>query len=118
MLQQSKQLDPKHLVAKTGMTAVLHTWGQALTLHPHLHCIVPGGGINDKDEWALPKKSSKYSIRNQKYLYPKKALSSVFRAKFMACLRKQITIPQLIAKAVMSKEWGVYAKRPFFGPNK
>ena len=113
---QTFAADPKHLGAKTGMTAVLHTWGQTLTLHPHLHCIVPGGGINDKAEWVLPKKSSKHSIRNQKYLYPKKALSSVFRAKFMACLRKQIVIPQPIAKVVMSKNWVVYAKRPFFGP--
>jgi hypothetical protein len=91
---QTFAADPKHLGAKTGMTAVLHTWGQTLSLHPHLHCIVPGGGINNKGEWVLPKKSSKHSIRNQKYLYPKKALSSVFRAKFMSCLRQQITIPQ------------------------
>ena len=113
---QTFAADPKHLGAKTGMTAVLHTWGQTLNLHPHLHCIVPGGGINDKDEWGLPKKLSKRSTRQQKYLYPKRAMSKVFRAKFMACLRKQTTIPQPIAKAVMSKEWVVYAKRPFFGP--
>lgn len=98
------------------MTAVLHTWGQTLSLHPHLHCIVPGGGINDKSEWVMPKKSAKKAVRNQKYLYPKKALSTVFRAKFMACLREQITIAQPIAKAVMSKNWVVYAKRPFLGP--
>ena len=108
--------DQKHLGAKTGMTSVLHTWGQTLNLHPHLHCIVPGGGINNKGEWMLPKKSSKRSTRQQKYLYPKRAMSVVFRSKFMACLRKQITIPQPIAKKVMAKKWVVYAKRPFLGP--
>lgn len=113
---QTFAADPKHLGAKTGMTAVLHTWGQTLSLHPHLHCIVPGGGINEKSEWVLPKKSSKQAVRNQKYLYPKKAMSAVFRAKFMAALREHITIPQPIAKVVMSKSWVVYAKRPFFGP--
>jgi hypothetical protein len=108
--------DPAHLGAKTGMTAVLHTWGQNLSLHPHVHCIVPGGGINKKGEWVLPKKSSKQSIRNVKYLFPKKALSKVYRARFMACLRKDIYIPNHIAKQVMKKDWVVYAKRPFVGP--
>ncbi|MDQ6988941.1 MAG: IS91 family transposase [Mariprofundaceae bacterium] len=113
---QTFSADPKHLGAKTGMTAVLHTWGQTLSLHPHLHCIVPGGGLNAKGEWVLPKKSTKRSIRNQKYLYPTQTLSAVYRAKFMSCLREQITIPQQIAKAVMYKDWVVYAKRPFLGP--
>ena len=113
---QAFAADPKHLGAKTGMTAVLHTWGQTLSLHPHLHCIVPGGGINTKGDWVLPKKSSKRSIRHQKYLFPTQALSRVFRAKFMSCLREKITIPQEIGKAVISKTWVVYAKRPFLGP--
>lgn len=108
--------DPKHLGAKTGMTAVLHTWGQQLSLHPHLHCIVPGGGINPQGKWVFPKKYAKKSRRNIKYLFPKKALSKVFRAKFMAELRKELEIEQRIAKVVMSKDWIVYAKRPFLGP--
>ena len=108
--------DVKHLGAKTGMTAVLHTWGQQLSLHPHLHCIVPGGGLNPQGKWLYPKKYAKKSRRNIKYLFPKKALSKVFRAKFMAELRKALTIEQHIAKRVMDKEWVVYAKRPFFGP--
>jgi len=107
--------DPKHLGAKTSMTAVLHTWGQQLSLHPHLHCIVPGGGINEKGIWVFPKKYQK-SKRKLKYLFPKKALSIVYRAKFMACLREEINIPQSIAGEIMRKEWVVYAKQPFLGP--
>lgn len=108
--------DPKHIGGKTGMTAVLHTWGQNLSLHPHLHCIVPGGGLNPQGKWIFPKKYSKKAKRKIKYLFPKKALSKVFRAKFMAELRKAVPIEQAIAKAVTGKEWVVYAKRPFLGP--
>jgi len=108
--------DPKHIGAKTGMTSVLHTWGQQLGLHPHLHCIVPGGGLNPQGKWIFPKKYAKKPSRNIKYLFPKKALSIVFRSKFMAELRNEVKIEQHIAKAVMGKDWVVYAKRPFFGP--
>lgn len=108
--------DPKYLGAKTGMTGVLHTWGQNLSLHPHLHCIVPGGGIDEKGIWKTPKGSAKKARRKVKYLFPKKAMSIVYRAKFMAALRQQICIPQHIAKAVINKDWVVYAKRPFAGP--
>ncbi len=108
--------DPVHIGAKTGMSSVLHTSGQQLMLHPHVHCIVPGGGISPQGKWVFPKKNAKSSKRNIKYLFPKRALSRVFRAKFMAEVRKEITIEQGVAKAVMSKEWVVYAKRPFLGP--
>ena len=108
--------DPKYIGAKTGMTSVLHSWGQQLSLHPHLHCIVPGGGINPQGKWVFPRKYKNKSWRNIKYLFPKKALSKVFRAKFMSELRKELKIGQPIAKAVMSKNWVVYAKRPFLGP--
>ena len=101
--------DPKYLSAKTGMVAILHTWGQQLWLHPHLHCIVPGGGLTYGGIW-------KYSRLKGKYLFPKRALSIVFRAKFMAYLREQITIPQQIAKQAFEKRWVVYAKRPFTQP--
>ena len=101
--------DPKYLGAKTGMVAILHTWGQQLWRHPHVHCIVPGGGITPSGKW----KACKYS---KKYLFPKRALSIVFRAKFMAALRKQIDLPQHIAKQVFSTKWVVYAKQPFASP--
>lgn len=108
--------DTKHLGAKTGITSVLHTWGQQLALHPHLHCIVPCGGIDDNGKWVFPKKQKNKSFRKLKYLFPKKAMSIVFKAKFMAELRKQITIPQGIARQVISLDWVVYAKRPFLDP--
>lgn len=101
--------DPKYLNARTGMVAILHTWGQQLWLHPHLHCIVPGGGLTYGGKW-------KYSRQKGKYLFPKRALSTVFRAKFMAYLREQITIPQQVTKQAFEKRWVVYAKRPFTQP--
>lgn len=91
------------------MVAVLHTWGQQMWLHPHVHCIVPGGGITKAGKW----KSCKYK---DKYLYPKRALSLVFRAKFMELLRQKMPVPQSIAKAAFTKKWVVYAKRPFANP--
>ena len=63
-----------------GMIAVLHTWGQNLSLHPHLHCIVPGGGIDKDGQW-------KPYLRSNKYLFSVKALSKVFRAKYVQQLR-------------------------------
>lgn len=101
--------DPKYLGAKPGMIAILHTWGQQLWLHPHLHCIVPGGGVTSSGKW-------KSTRSNGKYLFPKRAMSSVFRARFMAALRKNTTIPHALAKQAFQKKWVVYAKRPFASP--
>ena len=101
--------DPKYLGAKTGMVSILHTWGQQLWLHPHVHCIVPGGGITPSDKW----KPCRYK---KKYLFPKRALSEVFRAKFMAALRQKLKVPQHIAKKAFKTKWVVYAKRPFASP--
>jgi hypothetical protein len=99
--------NPKFMGANTGMISILHTWGQNLSLHPHLHCIVPGGGlINQK--W----KSGK---GKDKYLFPVKAMSKVFRARFVEQIRKQINLDKKEAKALFSKNWVVYCKRPFFG---
>ena len=106
---QTFAADPKYLEAKTGMVAILHTWGQQLWLHPHLHCIVPGGGITKSGKW----KSCKYK---EKYLYPKRAMSEVFRAKFIAVLRSKMSIPQGVAKKAFETNWVVYAKRPFGSP--
>ncbi len=106
---QSFAADPKYLGAKTGMISILHTWGQQLWLHPHVHCIVPGGGITQSDKWKM----AKYK---DKYLFPKRAMSMVFRARFMAELRKKMDIPQHIGKQAFKKKWIVYAKRPFASP--
>ncbi|MCB0537632.1 MAG: transposase [Bacteroidetes bacterium] len=73
---QNFAADPKYLGAATGATMVLHTWGQSLSLHPHVHVIVPGGGINKQGKWQAPKRKSGF-------LFPVKAMSVVFRAIFM-----------------------------------
>ncbi len=92
-----------------GMIAILHTWGQNLSLHPHLHCIVPGGGINKQGKWRK-------KIRTDKYLFPVKAMSKVFRAKFVALLRASGNGDGALMNTLFSKNWVVYAKRPFGGP--
>lgn len=100
-------LNPKFIGAKTGMISILHTWGQNLSLHPHLHCIVPGGGLNNQ-KWNIAK-------GKDKYLFPVKAVSKVFRARFMEEIRKHIIIEHSTSKALFKKNWVVYCKRPFFG---
>jgi hypothetical protein len=99
--------DAKHLAAQTGMIAILHTWGQQLTLHPHLHCIIPGGGLTKQGKWKTARSKGKY-------LFPVKALSKVFRAKYVAALKQKITnLDKCLVDALFKKEWVVYAKRPF-----
>jgi len=100
---------PKFLGAKTGMVAILHTWGQNLSLHPHLHCIVPGGGISPSGKW-------KHAKGKGKYLFPAKAMSKVFRARFVEGLRKQLKLDGEVYKKLFEQNWVVYCKRPFFGP--
>lgn len=93
-----------------GMIAVLHTWGQNLSLHPHLHCIVPGGGTDGSGHWQGLSHSGKY-------LFPVKALSKVFRAKYVQVLRAQNIGEKSLLESLFAKEWVVYAKRPFGGPS-
>lgn len=117
--------DKKHLGASTGAIAVLHTWGQNLMHHPHLHCIVPQGGLAGS-RW-------KYSKYND-FLYPVKVVSHLFRGKFLALLKsvwkerklkfigstaaldQKGKFQQLIDK-LYAKDWVVYSKEPFAGPN-
>jgi hypothetical protein len=76
----SKEDDPKYLGVRLGVLAVLHTWGQTLVLHPHLHCIVPGGGPSvDGERWVSA---------SETFLLPVQVLARVFRGKFLAGLRK------------------------------
>ncbi|MBK7909110.1 IS91 family transposase [Candidatus Pollutiaquabacter sp.] len=102
--------DGVHLGARTGMIAILHTWGQNLSLHPHLHCIVLGGGISPAGYWKRARSKGRF-------LFPVKALSRVMRARMVAALRKAFPgeDPQLF-RALFTKPWVVYAKRPFAGP--
>lgn len=99
----------KMLGARMGMIAVLHTWGQNLSLHPHLHCIVPAGGITPHGKW-------KTSRSKGRFLFPVKAMGSVFRARFVEGLRKQADPLPMLTDKLFEKPWVVYAKRPFFGP--
>ena len=101
--------NPKFMGASTGMIAILHTWGQNLSLHPHLHCIVPGGGVGKQGKWKAAKGKGKY-------LFPVKALSKVFRSRFVAMLRKETDLGQNTYASLFDKDWVVYCKQPFTGP--
>ncbi|WP_430931442.1 IS91 family transposase, partial [Saccharicrinis sp. 156] len=110
--------DHKHLGAQTGMVAILHTWGQNLAFHPHIHCIVPGGGLTPGNKWKNTKS-------NGKYLYPVKALSGVFRGKFCDYLielhrKGDITLDvpfdpeRKYLHPFYKNKWVVYAKLPMY----
>jgi hypothetical protein len=97
--------DRKYLGADIGLTAVLHTWGQNLCFHPHVHCIVPAGGLNSLGKWVNSKK---------KFFLPVKAVSRKFRGKFLALLKQQkADLPQELYNTCYNKEWIVYCKPPF-----
>jgi len=93
--------DEKHLGAKPGITTVLHTWEQNLMYHPHIHCIVTGGGLNNEGKWRASRK---------KFFLPVKVLSRKFRGKFL-CFLKQAGLQ--FDSALHQKEWVVYCKPPF-----
>lgn len=95
---------------KAGMISILHTWGQNLSLHPHIHCIIPGGFVDRNGTWKLSKTEGKF-------LFPVKAMSKVYRAKYVTLLRaSDIEVEQSTFDALFKKEWVVYAKRPFGSP--
>ena len=115
--------DPRHLGVRVGVTAVLHTWGSALTHHPHLHCIVPGGGLDPDGNWK-PTKTG--------FFLPVRVLSRLFRRLFLeqlTTLHPQLKFYGRLEQLADGKafgaylnparktEWVVYAKRPFSGPN-
>lgn len=107
---QSFAADTRYLGGITGMIAILHTWGQTLSLHPHLHCIIPAGGITATHGW-------KFTRNHGKFLFPVKALSKVFQARFAAGLRKALPgESKEFFNSLFTKPWVVYAKRPFGGP--
>lgn len=93
-----------------GMIAILHTWGQQLSLHPHLHCIVPGGGVDKDGQWQN-------SRTDGKFLFAVKALSKVFRAKYCHKLKEKLPIKyEQIRQELWQKPWVVFAKKPFGSP--
>ena len=117
--------DPRRLGAQVGVTAVLHTWGQNLLFHPHLHCVVTGGGLApDGDHWIAGRR---------RYFLPVRVLGSLFRGKFLAGLKEayqserlslrgsisQLADPrkfQQLLDCLYRQRWIVYAKPPFGGP--
>ncbi len=102
--------NPKHLGAKLGMVAVLHTWGQNLSLHPHLHCIVPGGGVSKAGFW-------KKGTAKEDFLFSVEAMSDKYRGCFVSKLRKALPeLPQSLYDNLFKKNWVVYAKAPFGKP--
>lgn len=115
--------DPKRLGTRIGVLAVLHTWSQTLELHPHLHCIVPGGGLSlDGQHWV--------PTRRANYLLPVQVLAALFRGKFLAGVKaahqaEQLTLPeflqdranfQALLDRIYAKTWVVYSKPPFGCP--
>ena len=93
-----------------GMIAILHTWGQQLSLHPHLHCIVPGGGLDKNGQWQN-------SHAKGNFLFSVKALSKVFRAKYCEKLKAKLPIQyEQIRQELWGKSWVVFAKKPFGSP--
>ena len=114
--------DEKYLGAQPGIIAVLHTWGQQLSFHPHVHCIVSGGGIDKNNRWKEAVKAK------HKFLFPAKAVAQVYRAYFLKQLQKQIdkgTIKMsedqhanwlTLRTSLYNMEWITYFKEPMGGP--
>jgi hypothetical protein len=119
--------DPKRLGARIGFLAVLHTWNQRLEHHPHIHCVVPAGGLSaDEQQWPAPKKIC--------FFLPVKPLGKLFRKKFLYYLKAAFAAHRLVfygqlrelahpahfqerLAALDQIQWVVYAKPPFGGPD-
>src|SRR3974390_1329370 len=117
--------DPRHLGAEIGFFSVLHTWSQKLTAHPHVHCVVPAGGLSpDHTRWVRSRDN---------YFLPKQVLGKIFRGKFVDALKeafqngqlqfqgnlKLLALPKIFAawlRPLHRQDWVVYLKRPFGGP--
>ena len=118
--------DPKHLGAEIGFLSVLHTWGQNLLHHPHVHCVIPAGGLSpDHQRWVRPRYA---------FFLPVKVLSRVFRGKFVDELKRMFRNGELrlpgplkplarekvfrsFLRGLFRQDWVVYSKPPFGGPH-
>ena len=119
--------NPKRLGAHIGFIGLLHTWGQNLQLHPHIHCIVPGGGLSPGDSTKLATGGSRWISCKSGFFLPVRVLSSVFRGKFLDLLKRSRAKGKLrgaedeanfnrLLNASAKTDWVVYAKPPFGGP--
>jgi hypothetical protein len=122
-----QQVANKHLGIDLGVLAVLHTWGQNLQHHPHVHCVVPGGGLSrDRSKWVSCRPG---------FLLPVRVLSRLFRGKFLAKLKEMRERDELVFSGALAeistepafraylaplyrRDWVVYSKRPFGGPER
>lgn len=119
--------DPKWIEAKTSATMLLHTWSQTLALHPHVHCIVPNGGLDQDGHWKFPSKG------HNNFVFPVAAMKKVFRGYFMQHLLKMVRLESIFIpkhyfqkygsienwrKMLISKDWVIFTKKPFSGPHK
>jgi hypothetical protein len=117
--------DPKHLGARIGLTAVLHTWGSALTHHPHAHIIVPGGGFSPNGQhWIACRPGFFLSVRVLSRLFRRlflERLTTAYQAGRLEFFADQAALAEparfkAYVAALRNVEWVVYAKRPFGGP--
>ena len=115
-------IDPKHGISgKVGGVLLLHTWTQQMTFHPHVHCIVPAGGLKSNGQWQHAKSKGNF-------LFPVRAMSKLFRGKLLAGIHQLFKSNQLLLTPQMAtdykyiknklynKEWVAYAKKAFGGP--
>ena len=100
--------DPKHVGGKLAILSVLHTWTRAIEFHPHVHMLVPAGGLDKQGNWRTTRK---------KWLVPVKALSKLFRARFMKLAQKKLP-EESFPQEVWKKEWVVYCKPPLTNSKK
>jgi hypothetical protein len=117
--------DPHHLGAEIGFLSILHTWGQTLQRHPHIHCVVPGGGLGPERQQWVPS--------SPRFFLPVRVLSRVFRGKFVAGLKRAFPRKELafygsclplaadkafhiFLRTLLSRRLGGLCKRPFGGP--
>jgi hypothetical protein len=114
---QEVAFNPRNLGAKIGFLSILHTWTQKLLYHPHLHCIVPGGGLSPAGDRWIPAKPG--------FFLPVRVLSRVFRGKLLSLLERsilqgRIALPRPglrgILREASRQDWVVYSKPPFSGP--
>ncbi|MBA4140867.1 MAG: IS91 family transposase [Segetibacter sp.] len=110
--------DEEYMGAVPGIISVLHTWGQQLSFHPHIHSIVSGGGIQNNNTWKEATNDDRH------FLFPVKAMGKVYRAKFLQALQQMFAKEEVKCKEdskqlmdlLYRKDWVVYAKAPLGGP--
>lgn len=102
-----KQLaeDPKYLDAQPGLFLALHTWGRNLSLHPHIHCLITHGGLNDQGRWVTPKR---------KAMFPAKVMMQLFRGKFVSLLKKEFSKQERPSdRTLYASDWVVHCCKPY-----